>query len=213
MKILIDNGHGIQTKGKRSPDGQLLEYAYTRELARRIVTTLKSRGYDSELLVPEDDDIPLSERVRRVNEICLTYEPSWPALIGHPDVILVSLHLNAAGDGTKWMNATGWSCYTCKGQTESDRLADCLYKAAEQILKNQVIRTDYARDGDSDWEENFYILRHSLCPAVLVEQFFMDNKKDLAYLISDEGKRNLIDVIVSGVNMLHTQKFQDFIKI
>ena len=213
MKILIDNGHGILTKGKRSPDGKLLEYAYTRELARQIVKILKSRGYDSELLVPEDDDIPLSERVRRVNEICLTYEPSWPAPTGHPNVILISLHLNAAGDGSKWMNATGWSCYTCKGQTESDRLADCLYKAAEQILKNQVIRTDYARDGDSDWEENFYILRHTLCPAVLVEQFFMDNKKDLAYLISDEGKRNLIDVIVGGVNMLHTQKFQDFIKI
>ena len=199
MKILIDNGHGIQTKGKRSPDGTLLEYAYTRELARQIVTTLKARGYDSELLVPEDDDIPLSERVRRVNEICLTYEPSCPAPTGHPDVILISLHINAAGDGTKWMNATGWSCYTCKGQTESDRLADCLYKAAEQILENQVIRTDYARDGDPDWEENFYILRHSLCPAVLVEQFFMDNKKDLAYLISQEGNRNLINVIVSGV--------------
>ena len=213
MKILIDNGHGILTKGKRSPDGKLLEYAYTRELARRIVSILQSRGYDSELLVPEEDDIPLSERVRRINEICLTYEPSCPAPTGHPDVILISLHINAAGDGTKWMNATGWSCYTCKGQTESDRLADCLYKAAEQILENQVIRTDYARDGDPDWEENFYILRHTLCPAVLVEQFFMDNKKDLAYLISDEGKRNLIDVIVSGVNMLHTQKFQDFIKI
>ena len=198
MKILIDNGHGIQTKGKRSPDGTLLEYAYTRELARQIVTTLKARGYDSELLVPEDDDIPLSERVRRVNEICLTYKPSSPAPTEHPNVILISLHLNAAGDGTKWMNATGWSCYTCKGQTESDRLADCLYKAAEQILKNQVIRTDYARDGDPDWEENFYILRHSLCPAVLVEQFFMDNKKDFAYFISNEGKRNLIDVIVGG---------------
>ena len=205
MKILIDNGHGIQTKGKRSPNGQLLEYAYTRELARRIVTTLKSRGYDSELLVPEDDDISLSERVRRINTHCQA--------LGKSNVILISLHVNAAGDGTKWMNATGWSCYTCKGQTESDRLADCLYKAAEQILKNQVIRTDYARDGDADWEENFYILRHSLCPAVLVEQFFMDNKKDFAYLISDEGKRNLIDVIVGGVNMLHTQKFQDFIKI
>ena len=134
-------------------------------------------------------------------------------LTGHPDVILISLHLNAAGDGTKWMNATGWSCYTCKAKTESDQLADFLYKAAEQILKNQVIRTDYARDGDPYWEENFYILRHFLCPAVLVEQFFMDNKKDLAYLNSDEGKRNLINVIVSGVNMLHKQKFQDFIKI
>ena len=193
MKILIDNGHGIQTKGKRSPDGTLLEYAYTRELAKQIVSILQSRGYDSELLVPEHDDIPLSERVRRINAHCQA--------LGKSNVILISLHLNAAGDGTKWMNATGWSCYTCKGQTESDRLADCLYKAAEQILKNQLIRTDYVHDGDPDWEENFYILRHSLCPAVLVEQFFMDNKKDLAYLISDEGKRNIIDVIVGGVVM------------
>jgi len=199
MKILIDNGHGIQTKGKRSPDGKLLEYAYTRELARRIVSILQSRGYDSELLVPEDDDIPLSERVRRINEICLTYEPSCPAPTEHPDVILISLHLNAAGDGTKWMNATGWSCYTCKGQTESDRLADCLYKAAEQILKNQVIRTDYARDGDADWEENFYILRHSLCPAVLTENFFMDNKSDLEYLQSRAGKQTVIDTHVEGI--------------
>ena len=199
MKILIDNGHGIQTKGKRSPDGKLLEYAYTRELARQIVATLKSRGYDSELLVPEDDDISLSERVRRINEICLTYEPSWPAPTGHPNVILISLHLNAAGDGTKWMNATGWSCYTCKGQTESDRLADCLYKAAEQILENQVIRTDYARDGDPDWEENFYILRHTHCPAVLIENFFMDNKQDLAYLLSQEGRREIIETIIDGI--------------
>ena len=143
MKILIDNGHGIQTKGKHSPDGKLLEYAYTRELARQIVTTLKARGYDSELLVPEDDDIPLSERVRRTNVHCQA--------LGKSNVILISLHINAAGGGTKWMNATGWSCYTCKGQTESGRLTDCLYKAAEQILKNQVIRTDYARDGDADW--------------------------------------------------------------
>ena len=199
MKILIDNGHGIQTKGKRSPDGKLLEYAYTRELARQVVTELKNKGYDAELLVPEEDDIPLSERVRRTNAHCQA--------LGKSNVILISLHLNAAGDGTKWMNATGWSCYTCKGQTESDRLADSLYKAAEQILENQVIRTDYARDGDPDWEENFYRLRHSLCPAVLVEQFFMDNKKDLAYLISDEGKRNLIDVIVSGLESFCSLSF------
>ena len=191
MKILIDNGHGIQTKGKRSPDGQLLEYAYTRELARQVVKILKSRGYDSELLVPEDDDIPLSERVRRTNAHCQA--------LGKTNVILISIHVNAAGDGSKWMSATGWSCYTCKGQTESDRLADCLYKAAEQILENQVIRTDYARDGDPDWEENFYILRHTHCPAVLIENFFMDNKQDLAYLLSQEGRREIIETIIDGI--------------
>ena len=110
-----------------------------------------------------------------------------------------SLHINAAGDGTRWMNATGWSCYTCKGQTESDRLADCLYKAAEQILKNQVIRTDYARDGDPDWEEDFFILRHTLCPAVLSENYFMDNKSDLEYLQSRAGKQAVIDTHVEGI--------------
>ena len=32
MKILIDNGHGRETPGKRSPDGKLREYAYNRSL-------------------------------------------------------------------------------------------------------------------------------------------------------------------------------------
>ena len=40
MKILIDNGHGSNTAGKRSPDGRLLEYAYTREIAERVVHSL-----------------------------------------------------------------------------------------------------------------------------------------------------------------------------
>ena len=198
MKILIDNGHGIQTKGKRSPDGTLLEYSYTRDLARQVVKILQSRGYDSELLVPEDDDIPLSERVRRVNEICLTYEPSWPAPTGHPNVILISLHINAAGDGTKWMNATGWSCYTCKGQTQSDKLSACLYEAAIKNFPGKRIRTDYS-DGDSDWEENFYILRKSHCAAVLSENFFMDNKSDLEYLQSRAGKQAIVDTHVEGI--------------
>ena len=193
MKILIDNGHGIQTKGKRSPDGKFLEYAYTREIARQVVTELKNKGYDAELLVPEEDDIPLSERVRRTNAHCQA--------LGKSNVILISLHLNAAGDGTKWMNATGWSCYTCKGQTESDRLADCLYKAAEQILENQVIRTDYARDGDPDWEENFYILWHSLCPAVLTENFFMDSPSDQDYLQSEAGKRAIMNTHIEGIEL------------
>ncbi|MBQ0142118.1 MAG: N-acetylmuramoyl-L-alanine amidase, partial [Prevotellaceae bacterium] len=35
MTILIDNGHGSDTPGKRSPDGLFREYSYTREIARR----------------------------------------------------------------------------------------------------------------------------------------------------------------------------------
>ena len=72
MKILIDNGHGLNTPGKRSPDGQFLEAIYNREIAKRIVAELQNKGYDAELLVPEEEDISLNERVRRTNE-CLTF--------------------------------------------------------------------------------------------------------------------------------------------
>ena len=72
MKILIDNGHGHNTPGKRSPDGKFREYAYNREIAKRIVAELQNKGYDAELLVPESEDITLQERVRRTNELCQT---------------------------------------------------------------------------------------------------------------------------------------------
>ena len=115
-----------------------------------------------------------------------------------PNVILISLHLNAAGDGAKWMNATGWSCYTCKGQTESDILAACLYEAAIKNFPGRRIRTDYS-DNDPDWEENFYILRHTLCPAVLTENFFMDKLSDRDYLQSEVGKQAIVDTHVEGI--------------
>ena len=190
MKIFIDNGHGLMTAGKRSPDGQFREPFYNREIARRVVADLRDRGLDAELLVPEDDDISLAERVRRVNAACF--------LLGKQNVILVSIHVNAAGNGSKWLNATGWSVYTCKGQTASDRLAECLCQAAIKNFPGRRIRTDMS-DGDMDWEEGFYILRKSICVAVLTENFFMDNKTDLAYLQSIEGKRAIVITHVEGI--------------
>ena len=48
MKILIDNGHGENTTGKCSPDGRLKEWAYTREIADRVVAGLRQRGEEAE---------------------------------------------------------------------------------------------------------------------------------------------------------------------
>ena len=190
MKIFIDNGHGLMTAGKRSPDGQFREPFYNREISRRVVSDLLDCGYDAELLVPEDDDVSLAERVRRVNAACF--------LMGKQNVILVSIHVNAAGNGLKWLNATGWSVYTCKGQTESDKLAECLCHAAIKNFPGHRIRTDMS-DGDMDWEEGFYILRKSLCVAVLTENFFMDSRSDLEYLQSRAGKQAIIDTHVEGI--------------
>jgi N-acetylmuramoyl-L-alanine amidase len=184
MKILIDNGHGEDTKGKSSPDGKLKEYAYTREIASRVVDMLKCKGLDAELLTPETEDVSLAERVARANE----HNPS--------DTILVSIHVDAKGDGTKWMDATGWSSrvyLTCSENTK--KLASALTEAAgKQGLK---IRRQYS---DKDyWTQNLYLLRKTKCPAVLTENLFQDNREDVDFLLTEEGKQKITDLHVEGI--------------
>ena len=43
-KILIDNGHGSDTPGKRSPDGRFREYAFNRDITARVASKLTSLG-------------------------------------------------------------------------------------------------------------------------------------------------------------------------
>ena len=190
MKILIDNGHGIDTKGKRSPDGRLLEYAQNRLLAGRIVSALQARGHDAALLVPEETDISLPERCRRVNE--------WCRQLDSQNVILISIHCNAAGHGDRWLSARGWCAYTTPGPTGADALATALYNAAKAHLPGMRLRTDYT-DGDPDQEAAFYLLRHTICPAVLTENLFMDNPEDCDFLLSKEGQQSLVDLHIDGI--------------
>lgn len=190
MKILLDNGHGFDTPGKRSPDGHFREYAYNRYLAFLIHERLIAIGLDVQFLVPEREDISLKERCRRVNKICQQ--------IGKDQVILISIHVNAAGNGQNWLDARGWSCFTTRGKTRADALATCLYEAAKNHLPGMKIRTDFS-DGDPDIEKDFYIIRHTSCPAVLTENLFMDNREDVAFLESEEGARAIVNLHVDGI--------------
>lgn len=197
MKILIDNGHGVSTPGKRSPDGSLLEYQYARFIAKRVVGSLCAHGQDAELLVPEDADISLSERCARANALC--------DRLGADKVILISIHVNAAGDGSQWLSATGWEAWTSPGSTKADSLAESLYSAAKKVLAGIFgdssplkVRTDFS-DGDSDKEARFKILTGSRCPAVLTENFFMDNKSDVSWLLSAEGRDAIVRIHTQGI--------------
>lgn len=187
--ILIDNGHGENTPGKRSPNGFLREYLWTREIAQEVERELRKRGYECERIVKCAIDVSLAQRAKIVNEYCAEY--------GAKNVVLVSIHVNAAGNG-EWMNARGWSAYTSKGKTKSDELATMLYEEAEKNFEGQKIRRDI-QDGDADWEENFYLLKNTKCPAVLTENFFMDNKEDMNYITSIEGREAVIKTHVEAI--------------
>ena len=204
MVILIDAGHGVQTLGKCSPllddtikigdefieKNRFKEWKYTRIIANMIVDILKDMKYDARLVTPEDDDVSLSERIRRINTICNKY--------GANNVLLISIHANAVGDSSKWMEGKGWEAYTTRGETISDKLADFLYKRADSNIKGRKIREDWS-DGDRDKEADFYIIKKAKCAAVLTENFFYDNKDDLKYLTSDEGVHSVVRLHVEGI--------------
>jgi len=98
----------------------------------------------------------------------------------------------------KWMNARGWCAYTFPGHTESDDIACFLYVSAENHLPGHKLRMDYS-DGDPDLEQPFYILKHTLCPAVLTENLFMEYQEDCAFLLSAKGRQAIIDLHIDGI--------------
>jgi N-acetylmuramoyl-L-alanine amidase len=175
-----------------------LEYRWNREVADMLYELLSEYGFDCDYVVTETNDIPLKTRVRRVNEVC--------SLIGSQNVLLLSIHSNAAGMGDSWMNAQGWSAYTTKGNTKSDIAAKCLYDAFEEDFKDRKIRKDLS-DGDPDWEEDFYIIKKTSCPAVLLENFFYDNKEECGFLLQEQTKRRIARAILKGVQYYYGNRY------
>lgn len=190
MKILLDNGHGENTPGKRSPlwlDGtQLFEWQYTREIAMMVEHALRKEGIDVERIVRENLDVPLSERCRRVNNICKE--------AGTQNCLLVSIHCNACNG-----KARGWEIHTYLGQSKSDEYATIFWNTAKELIGTRSkMRGDWS-DGDPDWDSNFAILRDTRCPAVLTENLFMDNEEDCKYLLSPEGKLTIATIHTASI--------------
>lgn len=187
MIVLIDNGHGKNTPGKCSPDKRLREYKYCREIAEAVCQRLTAQGYQAKRIVTEETDVPLSTRCKRVNAVC--------EAMGAKNILLVSIHNNASGNGS-WKGASGWSGWVySKGSERSRQLAQSLYAAAAK----RGLQGNRSVPAEKYWTANFYILKDTNCAAVLTENLFQDNKDDVDYLLSDEGRKAIVDLHVEGI--------------
>lgn len=70
------------------------------------------------------------------------------------------------------------------------------------MLKERRFRKDTS-DGDIDKESNFYILKHTMCPAILTENGFFDNPKEAKLLSSDEGVELFAEAHFRGIKTLN----------
>ena len=188
MVILADPGHGIDTLGKRSPDGKLRECKYAREIAAEVVKRLKTMDYNAQQLVTEENDISLSVRCKRVNDICKHF--------GASNVLVVSIHCNAAGADGKWHDARGWqACVSLNASAKSKQLASYLFDAAQV----EGLKMRSPKPGQKWWAQNLAICRDTNCPAVLTENLFQDNLSDVEFLLSDKGREAIVNLHVNGI--------------
>lgn len=192
MKILIDNGHGIGTSGKQSPDGKLKEYEWTRDIAQRLEIQLKAKGYDAQCVVPETNDVSITMRCTRINNICKQ--------IGAKNAVLVSIHNNAASNGV-WGTAKGFSVFVSKNASSNSKKLASVFTdegIARNMMGNRSIPA--CKYWTWTWTKNdIGILKNTACPAVLTENGFMDNKEECNYLLSEQGKRAYVELHVAAI--------------
>jgi N-acetylmuramoyl-L-alanine amidase len=187
---IFDNGHGgiidgvYQTPGKRSPiwsDGtQLFEGEFNRSIVDRLMKLCEDAKIDCINLVDTNIDIPLSTRTSQANEIYRNTDKPC---------IYISVHAN----GFNKESAHGWGVYTSVGETKSDEIAEILFKKAQAEFPTHKMRKD-TRDGDSDKEANFYVLKNTAMPAILSENFFMTNEAECRLLMSEEGRDRIAKI-------------------
>lgn len=207
LTVILGTAHGRNVAGKRSPDGIFEEWKYSREIVRRLREELAKCDDLVDVFVdllaaevPLPQQAELTRRVRYVNQLCAHRHTER--------CIYVSIHVDAASSG-EWKNAGGWTAYTSPGDTLSDILATYLYESAEKNLAGYAAKMEEGKkkglygqnqkpyrkdtsDGDPDKEARFYVLVRTKCAAVLTENLFQDNKADVAFLTSEEGKKAIV---------------------
>ncbi len=187
--IVINPGHAHNEPGAVAPDKSLQEWMWNRQCADVLEELLKGRGYKVFGARATDKSNSLTHPVKVANELCNKY--------GKMNVLFISLHCDAV-PGTGWQKATGISIWTTKGQTESDKLATCISNGVQKVQSGRVMRKDMS-DGDVDKEANFYVLRKTLCPAVLIENGFINDPNDCEWLKTETSKVLAAKSIVEGL--------------
>lgn len=174
MLIVLDAGHGKNTAGKRSPDSTLLEYEFNRAIAIRLKKILEEHGLKVLLTAPVDLNVSLASRAYAANNAKAN--------------IFVSIHANASGDS--WSNAHGWEIFVWKKGGQAEKLAKAIHNASVPTLgiKDRGIK-----------EAEFYVLRKTNMPAVLIEHAFYSNHDECTLLKSGAFRDKCATVDAQGI--------------
>ena len=180
IKVGFDAGHGLNTAGKRTPDGER-EWSFNDKVARAFANELAL--YKGVMTKRFDDptgkvDVPLRERTDGANNWAANY--------------YISFHHNALG--SQWGNHTGVETFVYTDPNpRSVELANAIHPAVVNAygLSDRGIKRG-----------NLHIVRETAMPAILIEGGFMDSLIDITKLRDDS--------VLANAGKLVAQSFANF---
>ncbi|WP_053071921.1 N-acetylmuramoyl-L-alanine amidase family protein [Rossellomorea marisflavi] len=165
--IALDDGHGMETPGKRTPyieslGRQIRENEFNAAVTNYLKIELERCGFRTVLTAPTDVDTPLKERTDLANSL-------------NADA-LVSNHFNALKDrfDPGGNDPEGHSIHIYPGDAVGRQFAE---KVAKYMRQNprQKFRGII--------EQNLHITREFKNAAILIENGFMDNRRESLLMI------------------------------
>jgi N-acetylmuramoyl-L-alanine amidase len=189
--VVIDPGHGGKDEGARG--NGLKEKDLALDVALRVEKTLNSYNFPTVLTRRDDSFLHLSERAAIANKI--------------DNAIFVSIHFNQGGDSS----ASGVETYYASDKVAPESAwtwvgffnkpdplpGDNGETLAGFVQSSLVIRTDAANRGIKP--RDLYVVRHTRCPAVLVEPGFINNPIECRLLSNPEYRERLARAVAEGV--------------
>ncbi len=186
--VLLDPGHGAvdpsgkyttapskqfqHSKGTFHKGGWFFEGVFNRAITSRVSDKLENLSIPHVIVAHEYLDTSLEDRVKAANWYFTQYK----------NTLYISTHANASGSGA----ARGFEVYTTPGKTKSDDVATLLWNNAKALLGTKISYRQDTTDGDPDREANFYVIKNTKMPAILIEHLFFDNFEDASLLMTDE---------------------------
>jgi N-acetylmuramoyl-L-alanine amidase len=184
--IVIDAGHGGQDHGARAKLPFCEEKRVALQTSRLVKRHLEQLGYHVVMTRSTDDFIPLPRRV----EIAHTSGSS----------LFVSIHFNSSRSPI----AQGIEIffYDSKENKKRTRLSKRL---ADTVLNRLVRQTSATSRGVK--KGNFYVIRETSIPAILIEGGFISNPEERALLKQLDYQEKIARGIVDGIDAYCKREF------
>lgn len=180
MKVCLDAGHGLNTAGKRTPtyeDGTIIhESEQNYPVMFKLGEYLEYNGFD--VIYTNTDikfDMTLEQRVNVSNVTGCD--------------LFVSLHKNAV-TGEWQTTSRGIETYVYKTGGMAEMYATFIQ---DELIKDSKMLDRGVKTG------NYYVLKYTDCPAVLVELGFMDYRLEADQMYSVEWYELYAKSITKGI--------------